>query len=176
MSNLAMWAPTYDPEAVQPMRNELLQVGFEELLTPEKVDEALGSPEGTVLVVINSVCGCAAGNARPGAMVALQNSKIPNRIATVFAGQDKLAVARLREHMGNIPPSSPFIALFEKGKLVRALERRQIENRTADQVAMELIGWFNEHCSRPGPSIPREEFERVTPFKGCGSSIPLAGA
>lgn len=173
MSELRMYMPTYDPEAVRPMREELTGVGLEELLTPEAVDEAIGA-KGTTLVVVNSVCGCAAGNARPGVMIALQNEKIPDRITTVFAGQEKPAVAKAREYMVGYAPSSPCIALFEDGKVKNILERRDIENRTADQVAAELLAWFNSSCNRPGPSIPREEFERITPFRACGSTIPLA--
>ncbi len=174
MSNPALYAPTYDQEAVQPMRDELVAVGFEELLTPEQVDEVFTGEEGTVLLVINSVCGCAAGNARPGAMLALQNSLIPDRLTTVFAGQEKLAVARAREFLTGIAPSSPCIALLKKGQLLEILERRHIESQDAHQVASILTNWFNQHCTRRGPSIPAEEFEQISPFKACGSSIPLA--
>ena len=174
MSNPAMWAPTYDAEAVQPMRVELVAVGFEEILTPERVDEVFQGEQGTVLLVINSVCGCAAGNARPGAMLALQNDRIPDRITTVFAGQEKAAVARAREYLADYPPSSPCIALLKKGKVLELLERRHIESKDAQEVARTLMIWFDEHCARPGPSIPAEEFEKISPFRACGSSIPLA--
>lgn len=174
MSNTAVYAPTYDQDAVQPMRDELIAVGFEELLTPEQVDEVFTGKEEAVLLVINSVCGCAAGNARPGAMLALQNSRIPDRLTTVFAGQEKLAVARAREFLTGIPASSPCIALLKNGQLLEILERRHIESQDAHQVASILANWFDEHCTRSGPSIPAEEFERISPFKACGSSIPLA--
>lgn len=166
--------PTYDPAAVQPMRDELTAVGLKELLTPETVDAAL-TPKGTALLIVNSVCGCAAGNARPGVMLALQNAVIPDQLTTVFAGQDRAAVARAREHMSPYPPSSPCIAVFKDGKVVHILERHNIENRTAQQVAESLVQAFNQHCTRPGPSIPREQFEKVAPVHVCGSSIPLAG-
>src|SRR5258706_1866416 len=105
--------PVYDPEAVQPMRDELLAAGFNEMLTPADVDTYLSKTEGTTLVMINSVCGCAAGSARPGVTLALQNSKIPDNITTVFAGQDRDAVDHLRSmYLPGIPPSSPFMAIF----------------------------------------------------------------
>ena len=172
MSHLNM-LPTYDPMAVQPMRDELTAVGFEELRTPEDVDQALAESPGTALLVINSVCGCAAGNARPGASLALQNEKIPDRITTVFAGQDKAAVARARDLLVGYPPSSPCIALLKDGKVVQILERHHIENKSGLEVASQLKTWFDEHCSRPGPSISPEEFEKINPYKGCGSDIPL---
>lgn len=172
MSNMAMQGPTYDPEMVQPMRDELVRVGFREILTPEDVDGAFDSGEETVLLVINSVCGCAAGNARPGVMLALQNEKIPDRITTVFAGQEKLAVARARDYLEGYSPSSPCIALLKNRQVVGILERRHIESRDAEQVARELIEWFNQHCRAEGPSIPREEFEKIVPYRACGSTIP----
>ena len=163
--------PMYDPAAVQPMRDELKAVGIEELLTAQSVDEALERP-GTTLVVVNSVCGCAAGNARPGVMLALQNKVIPDRLTTVFAGMEKEAVARARGHMPEFPPSSPCIALFKDGRAVKVLERHRIEGRGPLEIANELASAFNEHCERPGPSIPREELEKIVPFQACGSSIP----
>ena len=166
--------PMYDPAAVQPMRDELTRVGVEELMTPEDVDAAVSAP-GTALVVINSVCGCAAGCARPGAMLALQNTKIPDRLTTAFAGMEKEAVQRVREHMAEYPPSSPCIALFKDGKVVSILERQRIEGRSAVDIAQDLAGAFNEHCTREGPSIPREEFEKIIPYQGCGSQIPKFG-
>jgi putative YphP/YqiW family bacilliredoxin len=172
MSHLNMM-PTYDPVAVQPMRDELTLVGFQELLTPEDVDKTFGEEGKTVLVLINSVCGCAAGNARPGASIALQNDKIPDSVTTVFAGQDKAAVQRVREYLSEYPPSSPCIALLKDKKVLHILERRHIENKTAIEVATELKAWFDDHCSSEGPSIPAEEFEKLTPYKGCGSQIPL---
>lgn len=165
--------PTYDPVAVQPMRDELTALGIEELLSPEEVDQALQNGEGTALVVINSVCGCAAGNARPGVAHALQNDKIPDHNTTVFAGQDKAAVARVRELMVGIPPSSPCIGLFKDGQAIKVLQRHEIENKTAPQVAEILRSWFDEFCDAEGPSIPPEEFAKLTPYQACGSQIPL---
>ncbi len=163
--------PTYDPAAVQPMRDELKAMGIEELLTAQDVDDALGK-SGTALVVVNSVCGCAAGNARPGVMFALQNKVIPNQLTTVFAGMEKEAVAQARSRMSEYAPSSPCIALFKDGKAVKVLERHHIEGRGPLEIANELAASFKEHCDRPGPSIPREELEKIVPFQDCGSSIP----
>lgn len=166
--------PMYDPAAVQPMRDELKRVGVDELLTQEDVDDALGKP-GTTLVVVNSVCGCAAGNARPGVMVALQHSKIPDRLTTVFAGMDREAVQQARGYMSEYQPSSPCIALFKDGKVEKILQRHDIEGRGPMEIATELAQAFEEHCERPGPSIPREEFEKIVPYHGCGSQIPKFG-
>ncbi len=167
--------PTYDPFAVQPMRDELVAVGFEELMTSEDVDDAISnSPDQTVFVMVNSVCGCAAGSARPGASMALQNSVIPDKLTTVFAGQEKLAVDRLRrEHLGQFPPSSPCMALFKNGEVVFMLHRYEIEGRNAGQIAEILVQAFEEHCERPGPSIAPEDFAKVQHARACGSKIPM---
>ena len=135
----------YPAELVKPMREDLTKVGFEELHTPEDVDAALAK-EGTTLVVVNSVCGCAAANARPGARLSLQNAKRPDHIVTVFAGVDKEAVERAREHMVPFPPSSPSMALFKDGELVHMLERHHIEGRPAELIADNLVDAFNTHC------------------------------
>ena len=164
----------YDPTSVQPMRDELVSVGIEELRTPEEVD-ALMKEEGIKMIVVNSVCGCAAGNARPGAMLALQNKVIPDRLTTVFAGQDREATEQARQYMQGIPPSSPCIALFRGSELIHVLPRSEIETRNAVQVAENLVEAFNEHCTAAGPSIPREELQKIAIFEGCGSSIPLFG-
>lgn len=164
--------PIYDPEAVKPMEEELVQVGVTPLKTPEDVDQAV-SQEGTVLVVINSVCGCAAGNARPGTTLALQNAKIPNHLYTAFAGVATEAVQRVREHMSDIQPSSPCIALFKDGKPLHVLERRHIEMMDAQAIAENLAQAFNQVCEREGPSIPKEEFEKLKSVKMCGSNVPL---
>lgn len=165
--------PMYDEEAVQPMRDELTAYGFEELRTPEAVDQALKDSRGTVLVVVNSVCGCAAGSARPGAGAALQNSVIPDRMVTVFAGQDRDAVDQVRQqYLGQFPPSSPSMALFKDGKPVYMMHRSMIEGRMPQQIASELGRVFNEHCSRTGPSIPAEDFAQVSHAVACGSTIP----
>ena len=135
----------YPAELVKPMREDLTRVGFEELHTPEAVDAALAK-EGTTLVVVNSVCGCAAANARPGARMSLQNAKRPDHIVTVFAGVDKDAVDKARQHMVPFPPSSPSMALFKDGELVHMLERHHIEGRPAELIAENLIDAFNEYC------------------------------
>lgn len=163
--------PSYDPVAVQPMREELLAVGFRELLDAAAVDEALREADGTTLVVINSVCGCAAGNVRPGVALALQHEHIPQRLFTVFAGMEKAAVKRVRERLGSWPASSPFLALFKDGELVWALPRPQLEQRTALDVAAALVEAFNQHGGRPGPSIPPEEFEKLGFTATCGCSL-----
>jgi putative YphP/YqiW family bacilliredoxin len=135
----------YPEYLVEPMRAELTNVGFEELKTPEQVDQAISS-EGTVFVVVNSVCGCAAANARPAAKMAAGNEKHPDRLVTVFAGMEKDAVDRARGYMMPFPPSSPSMALFKDGKLVHMIERHQIEGRPAQMIADSLIGAFEQHC------------------------------
>ena len=135
----------YPPELVKPMREDLTNVGFEELFTSESVEAALAK-EGTTLVVVNSVCGCAAANARPGAKLSLDNSKKPDHIVTVFAGVDREAVDTARTHMVPFPPSSPSMALFKDGELVHMLERHHIEGRPAELIAENLMDAYNEHC------------------------------
>lgn len=135
----------YPAELVKPMREDLTKVGFEELHTPAEVDAAIAK-EGTTLVVVNSVCGCAAANARPGARMSLQNAKRPDHIVTVFAGVDFDAVTRARELMVPFPPSSPSMALFKDGELVHMLERHHIEGRPADLIAENLMDAYNEYC------------------------------
>lgn len=137
----------YPAELVMPMKADLTDVGFEELLTPEKVDEVLSKTEGTVLVVINSVCGCAAANARPAAKMAIQNEKKPDKITTVFAGFDSDAVQQARKYMLPYPPSSPSMALFKDGKLVHMIERHNIEGKPAEMIADNLKAAFDEYCS-----------------------------
>lgn len=135
----------YPAELVKPMREDLTKVGFEELHTSEDVENAL-SKEGTTLVVVNSVCGCAAANARPGARMSLQNAKRPDHIVTVFAGVDKEAVDAARAHMVPFPPSSPSMALFKDGELVHMLERHHIEGRPAELISENLMDAYNEYC------------------------------
>ena len=137
----------YSPMLIRPMREELSSVGFTELMTAEEVDGLLGEKQGTTLVVVNSVCGCAAGGARPGARLAIQESPRPDRIATVFAGQDLEATARVRELFGQIPPSSPSMGLFKDGELVWFLPRHRIEGRDALAVAADLRAAFAAHCA-----------------------------
>lgn len=135
----------YPAEMVKPMREELVNAGFQELFTPDQVNQAI-EKNGTTLVVVNSVCGCAARNARPGAIMSLKNAKKPNNAITVFAGVDKDAVNAAREKMFPFPPSSPAIALFKDGELVHMLERHHIEGRPADLIAENLMDAFNEYC------------------------------
>jgi len=162
--------PNYDPVAVKPMREELMAVGCEELLDAAAVDSLLARP-GTALVVINSVCGCAAGNARPGVALALQHERIPDHLATVFAGMEKQAVKRLRDHLGALPPSSPYLALFRDGRVVWTLPRPMIESRSALDVATAAVTAFGEHCTRPGPSISPEAFAQLGFTATCGCSL-----
>ena len=135
----------YPAELVKPMREDLTNVGFQELHTVEAVNTALAK-EGTTLVVVNSVCGCAAANARPGARQSLQNSKRPDNLVTVFAGVDKEATDKAREFMIPFPPSSPCMALFKDGELVHMLERHHIEGRPAELIAENLVDAYNDHC------------------------------
>jgi putative YphP/YqiW family bacilliredoxin len=137
----------YPEQLVAPMRSDLTSAGFNELKTPEEVDKFLESNKGTTLLVINSVCGCAAGAARPGVKWALQNSsKKPDALATVFAGVDKEAVAKAREYTLPYPPSSPSIALFKDGELVHFVERHHIEGRNAQMIGQHLVEVFDEYC------------------------------
>ena len=135
----------YPAELVKPMRDQLTQVGFDELHSADAVDTALSQP-GTTLMVVNSVCGCAAANARPGVIQSLNNNKRPTQSVTVFAGVDKEAVNKAREHMVPFPPSSPCMALFKDGELVHMLERHHIEGRPAELIAENLVDAYNEHC------------------------------
>ena len=135
----------YPAELIKPMREHLTQVGFEEMHTAEAVD-ALIAKKGTSLIVVNSVCGCAAANARPGAIMSLDNDKLPAQTVTVFAGVDKEAVQKTREHMVPFPPSSPCMALFKDGELVHVLERHHIEGRPAELIAENLKNAYNEFC------------------------------
>lgn len=136
----------YPQEIVLPMKEELTENGFEELLNPKDVDETLKQP-GTALVMINSVCGCSAGTARPGVLMAVANStKKPDKLTTSFAGFDVEAVKSIREHLLPYPPSSPSIALFKNGKLVHFIERHNIEGRSAQMIAGNLTAAFEEYC------------------------------
>lgn len=174
MFNIISRPPLYDQDAVQPMRDELVAVGFTELLTPEEVDSAINKQDDkTILIVINSVCGCAAGGARPGVSLALQNDIIPDKLYTVFAGQERDAVDRVRENITNYPPSSPSVALFKNGELIYFMQRYDIEGHSAEQIASELINVFNQLCSNKGPSVTPEQFEQIIYAKRCGSKIPL---
>lgn len=137
----------YPEMMVAPMRQDLTRIGFQELRTASEVDEALEGRSGTTLLVVNSVCGCAAGAARPAVYLALQQEETkPDALATVFAGQDLEATERARDHITGYPPSSPSMALFKDGELVWFLERHRIEGRYAEQIAEDLKAAFAEHC------------------------------
>ena len=136
----------YPPELVAPMSKDLTTAGFESLLTPEEVVAELENSTGTALLVVNSVCGCAAANARPGVKIALQNEKQPDKLFTVFAGVNTEATAKAREYLLPYPPSSPAIALFKDGRLVHFLERHHIEGRSAMMIAENLKAAFNDYC------------------------------
>jgi putative YphP/YqiW family bacilliredoxin len=141
----------YDPALVQPMRDELTRIGVAELATAEDVDAFLSARPGTAMIVVNSVCGCAAGMARPGVRLALGHSLRPDRVGSVFAGQDVEATARARSHLAEYPPSSPSVALFRDGRVVWFLPRHRIEGRTPEAVAAELTKAFEAHCGAPKP-------------------------
>ena len=136
----------YDERFVTPMRQELTQLGVEEMRTPEEVDAKLKESKGTTLVVVNSICGCAARNARPAVATALQHAVKPDALTTVFAGQDVQATQKARSYFTGYPPSSPQIALLKHGKLVFMLERHDIEGRTAGEIAEDLVGAFDRYC------------------------------
>lgn len=138
----------YDPMLVRPMREELTRLGVRELRTAEEVDEVLGSGEETTMVVVNSVCGCAARNARPAVARALEHEVTPDRSVTVFAGQDGEATERAREYFTGYRPSSPSIALLRGGELVFMLERHQIEGRSAEEIGRDLTTAFDRHCAQ----------------------------
>jgi putative YphP/YqiW family bacilliredoxin len=139
----------YSPMLVKPMREELTQAGVQELTTGSEVDAFVAEKSGTAMLVFNSVCGCAAGMARPGVRLALQHPRRPDRVGSVFAGQDLEATAKARAFFADIPPSSPAIALMKDGELVYFMPRHRIEGRDAHAVARDLIAVFEEHCEAP---------------------------
>lgn len=145
----------YPEEFVQPMRAELTDIGFEELRTAEEVDAVLKDRPGTMLVFVNSICGCAAGKARPAAALALKHPIRPNHLFTVFAGQDSEATARARDYFSEYPPSSPSIGLIRDGKAVFMLERLQIEGRVAEEIAADLTQAFERYCSSTAATATR---------------------
>jgi putative YphP/YqiW family bacilliredoxin len=164
----------YDREAVQPLWQELQAVGVEPLFTMDAVDFVMQQDHGTTLIVVNSVCGCAAGSARPGVALALQNKVIPDRLHMVFAGVDMEATARVREYLKDVPPSSPCAILLREGKLAFMLHRSDIEGRSPEEVAAPLKAAFDEHCTRQGPSVPADVYWRTFgPDNqiGCGTSF-----
>lgn len=138
----------YPEEFVAPMREELTRIGFQEMRTSSEVDSVLGAAKGTALLMVNSICGCAAGKARPAVALALENQERPDLLTTVFAGQDTDATARARSYITGYGPSSPSIALLKDGKTVFMLERSQIEGRPAEAIAEDLVTAFNTFCAR----------------------------
>jgi len=138
----------YPEILIIPMREELIKAGAKELRTADEVDAALAEKNGTTLVVVNSVCGCAAGKMRPGVRRALQSSSRPDRVYTVFAGQDREATERARQHFGAVPPSSPSLALYRNGELVHFVPRSEIESRTAEDIAQRLSTAFDQFCAK----------------------------
>ncbi len=174
MFNIVSRDPMYNQNAVQPMRDALKAVGFSELLTAKDVEDAIDvENDKTTLVFVNSVCGCAAGSARPGISLALQNKVIPDKLYTGFAGQEKDAVDRIRLQLADYPPSSPCIALFKNGTVLHFMQRHQIEGRTPEEIANDWIEIFNQYCSNNGPSISPEKLAEVNYAISCGSEIPL---
>lgn len=174
MFNINSSAPMYDQNAVQHMRDELVAVGFAELLSKEEVENRINiNDDKTTLVMINSVCGCAAGSARPGISLALQNDVIPDKLFTGFAGQEKEAVAKIRDYVGGLAPSSPSIALFKNREVIHFMQRHEIEGKMPEEISDYWRDIFNEHCSKKGPSISPENFAEVMHAKSCGSKIPL---
>lgn len=139
----------YPQELTDPMRQELVRIGVTELRTPAEVDAEIGRKSGTLLLFVNSVCGCAAGMARPGLALSLQNAIKPDQVATVFAGVDTEATARVRSYFSQYPASSPQIALFKDGEFVSLIQRHQIEGTSAPEVARKLIGLYETHCTSP---------------------------
>jgi putative YphP/YqiW family bacilliredoxin len=165
---------SYDAVTVQPMRDELTSVGCIELITPQDVDNALGrNDDKTILVVINSVCGCSAGSGRPGVMIALQNNIIPDALYTLFGGMEKDAIDRYRnKYLPSHETSSPHIALFRNGEPVVIFKRSDIDGHSAKNIAIELVAIFNKECSNTGPSISAKDFENTTQGKyGCYTNI-----
>jgi putative YphP/YqiW family bacilliredoxin len=143
----------YPESFIGPMRQELTRLGVRELKTADEVDTLLGAERGTVMVVVNSMCGCAAGKARPGIARALQHAVKPDVVATVFAGGDIEATDRARSYFTGYPPSSPSVAILRDGKLVYMMERRQIENQAADAIASNLTAAFDQFCSKEGVEV-----------------------
>jgi putative YphP/YqiW family bacilliredoxin len=140
----------YDPRLVQPMRDEMVRMGARELTTVAEVDAALGDQRGTTLVMVNSVCGCAAGSARPGLAAALKHENRPQQVVTVFAGQDTEATARARQYFADYASSSPSMALFRDGEVVHFVHRHMIEGRSPQDIARDLAAAFDKHCATSG--------------------------
>ena len=136
----------YPEEIIKPMREELTSVGFQEMHSAVDVDSVMSEQSGTTFLVVNSICGCAAGNARPGVRMALENTNLPDKMITVFAGQDAEATAQARSYLTGYPPSSPSMALFKEGQLVHMIPRHEIEGRLPEQIATVLKNAFDTHC------------------------------
>ncbi len=153
--------PLYDREMVKPMWQELADIGVRPLTSAIEVEQFMADKSNISLVVINSVCGCSAGSARPGVALALQNKVIPDKLATVFAGVDREATDKVRTFIKGYPPSSPSVALFKNGQIVFMMERHQIEGNVAEQVAQQIITAFNLHCTKPGPSVSEEQLKKA---------------
>jgi putative YphP/YqiW family bacilliredoxin len=145
----------YPPMMVQPMREELTRLGFRELTTPEEVDRAVAEASEPMLLVVNSICGCAAGVARPGVALSLKNPAAPKKLATVFAGQDVEATARARAYFDGLPPSSPQVAILAKGRLLFMLQRHEIEGHTPEQIAAALTAAYEKLQAGGGSPGPR---------------------
>lgn len=165
----------YDREMVKPLWQELASVGVVPLSTSADVDRVLTVTTGTTLLVVNSVCGCAAGNCRPGVALSLQHGTIPDRLHTVFAGVDMEATERARQYMQGIPPSSPAVALFKDGQLVFVLQRSDIEGNHPQSIALALQKAYDETCSRRGPSVAPLVFQKTfgSPEPECGSTFRI---
>jgi putative YphP/YqiW family bacilliredoxin len=166
--------PIYDTIAIQPMRDELLSVGFEEMLTPEVVKRNLFlEDDETKLVFINSVCGCSAGSARPGVALALQNKKIPHKLYTSFAGNDRDSVDLIRKkYLSRYAPSSPAIAIIKNGKTLFHMGRADIIEKTPEKIAKQLTDVFDTIDGREGPSINSDNYRQLINALSCGSKIP----
>ncbi|MCF6269179.1 MAG: BrxA/BrxB family bacilliredoxin [Melioribacteraceae bacterium] len=175
MEHINSKPPIYDPIAIQPMRDELIYVGFEELLTPNDVESKVSVNDGeSKLIFLNSVCGCSAGSARPGIALALQNSKIPNKLYTSFAGNDRDSVDTIREnYFTQYAPSSPAIAIIKNGETVYFMGRPQIIDKLPEVIANELISEFEKIDGKAGPSITEEKYGELVHAISCGSKIPL---
>ncbi len=167
--------PIYDQIAVQPMRDELTYVGFKELLTPEAVLQNLSVQDNeTKLVFINSVCGCSAGSARPGVSLALQHNKIPHKLFTSFAGNDRDAVDTIREkYLSKYTPSSPAFAIVKNGEIIFHMGRAQIIGKSPEEISDILVEKFNDVDGVEGPSINSENYRQLVHAISCGSKIPL---
>lgn len=175
MYNINSKPPIYDHEAIQPMRDELVYIGFEEMLSPQKADEVLSAEDDeTKLVFINSVCGCSAGSARPGVSLALQHSKIPQRFVTSFAGNDRDAVDFIREnYLSEYVPSSPSMAIIKNGETLYHLGRHEIIGKSPEEISQILTEQFDKFDGKSGPSISLEKYEQLVHSISCGSKIPL---